>query len=190
MISRDGHCPSYQGAYCLERETHQIATGMQRAIPHWRLPLEGGQGRQGTSSQKQGLGRYPVWDGSVAAGPGEPLRTQNWVPRRWGGGEAASLTLERAWKRVMHSHAACPTEPSCRLRVATSLSLGSGWPRAWAWGGCGGGGRSGSAMWVGKGASGEAEKKLRRSWLLERRHLSREAQGWGVGGAHAEEQSL
>lgn len=46
-------------------------------------------------------------------------------------------------------------------------------------------------MWVGKGASGEAEKKRQEKLtLLERRHLSREAQGWGVGGAHAEEQSL
>ena len=128
MISRDGHCPSYQGAYCLERETHQIVTGMQRAIPHWRPHLEGGQGRQGTGSQKQGLGWYPVWDGSVAAGPGEPLRTQNWVPRGWGGGEAASLTPERAWKRVMHSHDACPT---CRLSILQAqggheIELGEG----------------------------------------------------------------
>lgn len=39
-------------------------------------------------------------------------------------------------------------------------------------------------MWVGMGASGEAEKKRQEKLtLLERRHLSREAQGWGMGGS-------
>ena len=173
MISRDGHCPSYQGAYCLERETHQIVTGMQRAIPHWRPHLEGGQGRQGTGSQKQGLGWYPVWDGSVAAGPGEPLRTQNWVPRGWGGGEAASLTPEIAWKRVMHSHDACPTYPSCRLRVATRLSLGrvrwrwEEWQRRVGW--------NGSVRGSWEEASGEADSP--RKATFEQR-----SSGMGYGG--------
>ena len=48
-------------------------------------------------------------------------------------------------------------------------------------------GTSGSITRIGKGgASGEAGKTT----LLERRHLGREAQGQGVGGKNAEEQSL
>lgn len=48
-----------------------------------------------------------------------------------------------------------------------------------------GGWGSGSAMWIGKGGQGKLT-------LLERLHLSREAQGWGFGGAagYAEDQSL
>lgn len=48
-------------------------------------------------------------------------------------------------------------------------------------------GRSGSVTWIGQGG---ASREAGKTSLLERRHLSREAQGQGVGGKHAEEQSL
>ena len=125
----------------VERDTHtsQIVAGMQRAIPHWRPCLEEGQGRQETGSQKQGLGWYPVWDGSAAAGPGEPLRTQNWVPRRWRWGGGQSYPGESVEEGDAFMLPALQNHPA-----------GSWRSQAWAWGGCGGGGGSGSAMWVGK----------------------------------------